>query len=161
MCSLYTNVVSGPHSTLSSVAGLSQHWAQLCVLVLPSLHAQRALTNPIWSFSDAHVYLLTPILSNVCFCCFLRLQTQVAKFIPRGVIMQYLGAQRELYIESPAAAALSQHMPAKSSGSSHRVVRSPMTGTLVEVRGERMRWIANLMLPCVSLTVCYMLHILC
>lgn len=59
--------------------------------------------------------------------------TQVAKFIPRGVIMQYLGAQRELYIESPAAAALSQHMPAKSKASSHRVVRSPMTGTLVEV----------------------------
>ncbi|WIA30550.1 hypothetical protein OEZ86_000633 [Tetradesmus obliquus] len=58
---------------------------------------------------------------------------QVSKFIPRGVIMQYLGAQRELYIESPAAAALSQHMPAKSKASSHRVVRSPMTGTLVEV----------------------------
>jgi propionyl-CoA carboxylase alpha chain len=58
----------------------------------------------------------------------------VAKFIPRGVIMQYLGAQRELYIESPAAAALSQHMPAKSKSSSSRIVRSPMTGTLVEVR---------------------------
>eukprot|EP00775_Hariotina_reticulata_P007145 gene7145-7360_t len=58
---------------------------------------------------------------------------QVAKFIPRGVILQYLGAQRELYIESPAAAALAQYMPARKAGGASRVVRSPMTGTLVQV----------------------------
>ena len=59
---------------------------------------------------------------------------QVAKFIPRGVVLQYLGAQREIYIESPAAAALSQYMPSPKASESSRVVKSPMTGQLVEVR---------------------------
>lgn len=58
---------------------------------------------------------------------------QVAKFIPRGVILQYLGAQREIYLESPAAAALSQYMPSPKASESSRVVKSPMTGHLVQV----------------------------
>lgn len=61
---------------------------------------------------------------------------QVAKFIPRGVILQYLGAQREIYIEPPAAAALVQYMPKPKPSESSRVVKSPMTGTLVEVGGQ-------------------------
>lgn len=61
------------------------------------------------------------------------LSLQVAKFIPRGVVLQYLGAQREIYIESPAAAALSQYMPSPKASESSRVVKSPMTGHLVQV----------------------------
>ena len=58
---------------------------------------------------------------------------QVAKFIPRGVILQYLGAQREIYIETAAAAALSKYMPTGAVAGQSRIVRSPMTGALVEV----------------------------
>lgn len=57
------------------------------------------------------------------------LSLQVAKFIPRGVVLQYLGAQREIYIESPAAAALSQYMPSPKASESSRVVKSPLLDT--------------------------------
>lgn len=63
----------------------------------------------------------------------LLLLCQVAKFIPRGVILQYLGAQREIYIETAAAASLAQYMPTGAVSGHSRVVRSPMTGALVEV----------------------------
>ncbi|KAF8068440.1 Pcca [Scenedesmus sp. PABB004] len=79
------------------------------------------------------------------YCTFLRhmvvdgraITLQVARFIPRGVVLQYLGAQRELYVESPAAAALARHMPPPHVSGASRVVRAPMTGTLVEVLVQR------------------------
>lgn len=75
------------------------------------------------------------------YCTYLRhmivdskpITVQVAKFIPRGVVLQYLGAQREIYLEPPAAAALSQYMPSPKASESSRVVKSPMTGHLVQV----------------------------
>lgn len=65
---------------------------------------------------------------------------QVAKFIPRGVILQYLGAQREIYIETAAAASLARYMPSGAVTGQSRVVRSPMTGALVEVRRAAHEW---------------------
>jgi hypothetical protein len=55
-------------------------------------------------------------------------------------VLQYLGAQREILIESPAAAALQQFMPAPKASESSRVVKSPMTGTLVEVMAMGRAW---------------------
>jgi hypothetical protein len=75
--------------------------------------------------------LLLPLLPLLL--CRLVFAPQVAKFIPRGVILQYLGAQREIFIESPAAAALSQYMPSPKASESSRIVKSPMTGHLVQV----------------------------
>jgi hypothetical protein len=49
------------------------------------------------------------------------------------MILQHHGAQRAVYVETPAAASLSRHMPLPHESSSERVVTSPMTGTLVEV----------------------------
>jgi len=81
-----------------------------------------------------------------CLCVVL----QVSKFIPRGVVLQYLGAQRELYLESPAAAALAQYMPSHKASESSRVVRSPMTGHLVEVRVCLQLCMAVVCVACVS-----------
>lgn len=82
------------------------------------------------------VLLLMMLSLDPCFgCCYCVIQ--VAKFIPRGVILQYLGAQREIFIESPAAAALSQYMPSPKASESSRIVKSPMTGHLVQVKPMR------------------------
>lgn len=95
----------------------------------------------------AYVYSVREPPGATCpsvYCTYLRhmivdskpITVQVAKFIPRGVILQYLGAQREIFIESPAAAALSQYMPSPKASESSRIVKSPMTGHLVQVLVE-------------------------
>lgn len=52
---------------------------------------------------------------------------------PRHMKLQYCGAQREVSVDRPEAAALVQHMQERDMAASKQLVLSPMTGTVVEV----------------------------
>ncbi|KAK9808836.1 hypothetical protein WJX72_004705 [[Myrmecia] bisecta] len=61
------------------------------------------------------------------------LDCQILERRPRGLLLQFCGAHREVLIDTPAAAALAQHMPTKTVADTSKVIASPMPGSLVSV----------------------------